>query len=754
MPKNFTLFAVLFLISFYVNGQIKWLNPQPTGYACNKIVFTDANNGFIFNVGGNLLKTNNQGATWEVAHTFSNMQYFDLYDSTGVVAGPAGFIYLSRDNGVSWQMQSTGINSPVILIDIVSRDTFFLTTASKIYKTNDRGETWQLLNYTNNQIKSIDFINSNLGFVGRSSYAISKTSDGGLTWQDCYSVNTIPSTFITIKFLNTDTGYAFKEHSSLLKTTNSGATWTETNMGDHIFTMSFPNDTTGYISGQYGMIYRTLNAGSTWDNISPVNSRIYDMDINSLYFVSKDTGFAVGLRGRILKTVNGGTTWQPYSFFYYDFTAFAFPGTQTGYAISGQDAYKTIDGAKTWSKMPFTFTTPNSNTGSFSNVYFFSADTGLLVANNWARFYKTNDGGQSWTIIKPMGAYSYDRIAGLSFINDSTGFATLLSGPDSYSLCKTKDRGDTWVKVDGAKYSYEMYTNIQFVDEITGYAIRYNLLYKTTGGAINWTQWYDNNSQIQALCFINEKTGYIGDYNGLKKTNDSGRTWNPISIPYFDKDIANIKFMDEKRGWFTSASGAIYQTVDSGSTWALYGKLPTVSRQIAFGKDSIVYLGGTYGTIVSALIDSGSQIVTSCAGNNFTLFSNVAGTSYTWQVDMGNGFSNVNNDAIYSGVNTNTLIINSPPAAWAGYKFRCMVGSYFSNVYDLQFGGYWTGDINDEWENPGNWACGMVPDFSTNVVIPGGHSVRLHSNATVYSLKINPGASFIVDPGYKLVVTH
>lgn len=60
-----------------------------------------------------------------------------------------------------------------------------------------------------------------------------------------------------------------------------------------------------------------------------------------------------------------------------------------------------------------------------------------------------------------------------------------------------------------------------------------------------------------------------------------------------------------------------------------------------------------------------------CLGSNAT-FSvtalNAAG--YQWQVDQGFGYSNVSNDALYSGADTSTLIITNPSIAMSGYVYR------------------------------------------------------------------------------------
>ena len=65
----------------------------------------------------------------------------------------------------------------------------------------------------------------------------------------------------------------------------------------------------------------------------------------------------------------------------------------------------------------------------------------------------------------------------------------------------------------------------------------------------------------------------------------------------------------------------------------------------------------------------------------------------------------------------------------------------------------WTGAVSAAWENPGNWACGIVPDATTNVTINSG-SVIVNSNAICRSLTIMPGVIFTTNAGYNFTIAH
>src|ERR1043166_1432517 len=155
--------AISSLIFFQqASAQWQWLNPKPSGYANKKIIFTNSTTGFILNGNGDLCRTNNGGNKWQTVQNFPNTLCMDIADSTGVIGGYFGALYVSSDNGNTWSQVYTGINDAFNYINIVSRDTFFLSSNYQyMYETTDRGKTFTQLN-CNSFIKCIDFVNSQI----------------------------------------------------------------------------------------------------------------------------------------------------------------------------------------------------------------------------------------------------------------------------------------------------------------------------------------------------------------------------------------------------------------------------------------------------------------------------------------------------------------------------------------------------------------------------------------------------------------
>jgi hypothetical protein len=144
------------------------------------------------------------------------------------------------------------------------------------------------------------------------------------------------------------------------------------------------------------------------------------------------------------------------------------------------------------------------------------------------------------------------------------------------------------------------------------------------------------------------------------------------------------------------------------------------------------------------------------ASTSFTTGSNILGSTYQWQVNNGSGYTNIATDSVYSGENSSTLLLNTPPTSMYGYKYRCAVTTNSVVAYSpesiLDFSDSWTGNIDTAWEKPGNWNCGSLPDGNTDAVIKSGLSNYpvVNSAAACRSLNAAPGTSVIITTGNSL----
>jgi hypothetical protein len=159
-------------------------------------------------------------------------------------------------------------------------------------------------------------------------------------------------------------------------------------------------------------------------------------------------------------------------------------------------------------------------------------------------------------------------------------------------------------------------------------------------------------------------------------------------------------------------------------------------------------------------ISSGSfSVNTICPGTNtyFTMPKPGNGYVYQWQIDStGTGFVDLYSDYVHTGVNSDTLLLNTPPTSLSGFKYRCIAtksgASVFGPTYVLKYLVTWQGNVSNAWENPANWSCSYVPDSFTDVIIPGAlvNNPVISSDAAARSITISPGSELTVSTGMRL----
>jgi pimeloyl-ACP methyl ester carboxylesterase len=139
-----------------------------------------------------------------------------------------------------------------------------------------------------------------------------------------------------------------------------------------------------------------------------------------------------------------------------------------------------------------------------------------------------------------------------------------------------------------------------------------------------------------------------------------------------------------------------------------------------------------------------------CPYSDYIITSNNVGANYQWQVDNGNGYTNIYNNVFYNGTNVKTLQVISPPTSWYGYKYRCLVnGTTFSSESILKFSATWIGEVSNSWENSLNWNCNVLPDANTDVIINSGASFSpiVINNQSCRSLTSLPSSMLNVNSG-------
>ena len=280
-----------------------------------------------------------------------------------------------------------------------------------------------------------------------------------------------------------------------------------------------------------------------------------------------------------------------------------------------------------WTKLP---TVPYTLNNKQDAIAFADALTGWY-GNGTGRIYRTDDGGEAWTVIwTKQGTY----VRALEFVDDQTGFLGNV-GPgyfpgvtDRQPLYVSHDGGVHWAAV--APVAGRQITGVCAIDVLREdgkvLAVRAG---GRVGGPAGMLESFDEGRTFRArdlsavtgmildIHFVDADTGFIAGaseaeearaHARILKTADGGKSWRAV----FDSDRAGdntwkLAFPSRRVGYATiisyqaaagEARGYVVKTEDGGEHWRRLTVTPDrdwIPYGIAFLDDARGWVGGSTG---------------------------------------------------------------------------------------------------------------------------------------------------------------
>ncbi|MDI9357562.1 MAG: YCF48-related protein [Phycisphaerales bacterium] len=219
---------------------------------------------------------------------------------------------------------------------------------------------------------------------------------------------------------------------------------------------------------------------------------------------------------------------------------------------------------------------PNEN---IVNVLFFNSQLGYCVTVSTAaitNFFKTTDGGLSWsnsiTTVFPMEYIA----AGMSFPTPDNGYMAIVAGFAAGILYQTLDSGRTWALLNNFSSLISTVWNVFTIPQsspkllIMGISTPKpdwgTIIYSADGGA-SFIEAIDPvaNRAFVNMFFADTNVGYATGFGGLiAKTMDGGQSWNIVSSNI--STLINKSFFQDDNNGYLVGDKYILRTNDGLTT--------------------------------------------------------------------------------------------------------------------------------------------------------------------------------------------
>jgi hypothetical protein len=550
-------------------------------------------------------------------------------------------VFMSVDDGITWQNISAGLGDSTILqLQSSSDDKIFATTASHGIYAYSIG-SWSPVNMglPNSNISAVSFAKGPAGemFMMASSGKIYHWKNnswtditfnfpsigkavsmgpGNILYAAAFAAGVLkfdgvnnwtlvgfpmPNNYVTkITVSNADTIYAACNSNNIFKCAVTGGNWILVNAGlpaadmNFIVTDAANNVFTG-TNTSYGSLYRLMNGGTSWINIS---TGIYTTAFNCLG-ISSSNKIYTGASG-IFKSVDGGDSWMDMSNnLIAPKTITCFAGTSTGILFAGtrNGPWRSLDNGQTWQLK-------NKGIAHPGMLQIMETASGALLChgiNNVPKgaIYRSTDKGENWVQVAANGTDMYTKIK--QHKSDTIWATTRFSGASSLSW--SIDDGATWIntplKISAVwDIDFSKDHTIFLGSESEGVSRSENGGQTFTLGVGNTIPWYGNVLEVET-----DASGVVfagGDWwtHILWFSKSNGNDW----VQFTDNDLTihglqDLLFDEHNNAYIADESNGVLMAYNSdwnaGTDWiesstGLPGQNPNI-RELGFDHNGYLY---------------------------------------------------------------------------------------------------------------------------------------------------------------------
>jgi photosystem II stability/assembly factor-like uncharacterized protein len=454
------------------------------------------------NIPGALFSSTDYGANWSVAGLVGLDVITLSVEGTKIYAGTNDGIYISSDNGISWNSISADLTNVYVLCFAAMDNTLFVGSYGKVYVSTNGGLNWNSVGKFSSALE----IRALLA-VGQ--YVYAGTSDG------LYLTTNNGSSWIA-----TDSGLASKDINALLR---AGPTL--------------------YVGTKYRGVFSSTDGAASWNLKSTGLTKI---DGTNAFSSFGETLVAGTYGDGLFVSTDHGVTWCTKSQSPAYITSLALSGSHL-LAGSSNGLFISFDTCATWSPSydgPWTLAQTSSKAlaGIGSNLY--------ASFNNG--FFSSTDGGLSWNASSIWGEYGAWVKSFAS--NGSDYFAGTWDG-----AYLSTDSGLNWKTINnGISNDWGLNINAIATNGNNVFLAAFGAgMYISKDKGSSWAKTNNgltDSSNIQSLT-ITRSDIFVGtSQGGIFHSSDSGADWESINTGLAEYDIRSL-FVNGSTLYAGSSSG-------------------------------------------------------------------------------------------------------------------------------------------------------------------------------------------------------
>ncbi len=203
--------------------------------------------------------------------SYKNVNY-NFYDvafvdrNTGWICGKSGFLFHTKDGGMTWEKLETGVDMSLF---------------------------------------GVRFLSPQRGVIAGQQGLVIVSDDGGETW----ATVEVPTdkTMLTLDFYDDKHGMAAGDWGKIIRTRDGGHTWEEVSLTEDVvlYDLTYVGPEEAWIAGEMGTIFHTTDGGATWEKHEVADGTLFGIDVGSQGHI-----LAVGIEGTVVRSRDGGETWE------------------------------------------------------------------------------------------------------------------------------------------------------------------------------------------------------------------------------------------------------------------------------------------------------------------------------------------------------------------------------------------------------------------------------------------------------------